>query len=97
MVETPYGVTIINMGASADNAKRLIYGTAGAPTMAYREDMIDVDMGEYVTTGSSTGADLDMANLDPMLEKTFYMSAQTKGKNGVYADVQSLVSTRLML
>lgn len=97
MVETPYGVTIINLGAAADNAKRLIYGTAGALTMAYREDQIEVDMGEYVTTGASVGAtDLDMVLNDPMLEKTWYMSAQTKGKNGIYADVQSLISTQLM-
>lgn len=97
MIETPYGVTIINLGAAADNAKRLIWGTAGAPTMAYREDQIAVDMGEYVSKGASVGAtDLDMVLNDPMLEKTWYMSAQTKGKNGVYADVQSLVSTQLM-
>ncbi len=103
MVETPYGVTIINMGAAADNAKRLIYGIGGALAMAYREDQIEVGMGEYVSTttyddgASGSGADdLDITHGDSMLEKTFYMYAQTKGKNGIYADVQSLVSTRLM-
>ena len=100
MVETPYGVTVINMGGSADDAKRLIYGTGGALSMAYREDQVQTDMGEYVNTISYTGAlDLDVTGAPPtdMLEKTWYMSAQTKGKNGIYADVQSLVSTRLML
>lgn len=103
MVETPYGVTIINLGAAADNVKRLIYGTAGAPTMAFREDMIEVDMGQYVgrTTyddGESGGGDddLDISHGDAMLEKTWYISAQTKGKNGIFSNVQSLVSTRLM-
>lgn len=103
MVETPYGVTIINLGAAADNAKRLIYGVAGAPTMAFREDMIEVDMGEYV--GSTTfddgesGAgddDLDITHGDAMLEKVWYIYAQTKGKNGIFSNVQALVKTQLM-
>lgn len=103
MVETPYGVTIINLGAAADNAKRLIYGTAGAPTMAFREDQIQVDMGEYVGRvtydDGESGAgddDLDITHGDAMLEKTWYISAQTKGKNGIFSNVQPLVSTRLM-
>lgn len=103
MVETPYGVTVINMGAAADNVKRLIYGTGGALAMAFREDMIEVGMGEYVgsTTyddgASGSGSDdLDITHGDAMLEKTWYIYAQTKGKNGIFADVQSLVSTRLM-
>lgn len=103
MVETPYGVTVINMGAAADNAKRLIYGTGGALAMAFREDQIEVGMGEYVgsTTyddgASGSGSDdLDITHGDAMLEKTWYMYAQTKGKNGIFADVQALVKTRLM-
>lgn len=103
MIETPYGVTVINLGAAADDAKRLIYGTGGAITMAYREDMIEVDMGEYVSSttyddgaSGSGDDDLDITHGDAMLEKTWYMYAQTKGKNGVFSDVQSLVSTRLM-
>jgi hypothetical protein len=103
MVETPYGVTVINMGGAADNTNRLIYGTGGALAMAFREDQIDVGMGEYVgsTTyddgASGSGSDdLDITHGDAMLEKTWYIYAQTKGKNGIFADVQSLVSTRLM-
>jgi len=102
MVETPYGVTVINMGSAADNAKRLIYGTGGALAMAFREDMIEVGMGEYVgSTNYDDGAsgsgsdDLDITHGDAMLEKTWYMYAQTKGKNGIFADVATLVSTRL--
>lgn len=101
--DTPHGVRVINMGSAADNVKRLIWGTGGALSMAYREDMIETDMGEYVgsTTyddgASGSGSDdLDITHGDAMLEKTWYMYAQTKGKNGVYADVQSLVSTQLM-
>lgn len=98
MIETPYGVTVINLGASADNAKRLIYGTAGAPTMAFRDDMIDVGMGEYTSkvTYTDESADLDVTTGDQMLEKTWYIYAQTKGKNGIFANVASLVSTQLM-
>lgn len=103
MVETPYGVTVINLGAAADNAKRLIYGVAGVPTMAFRGDMIEVDMGEYVAPvtydDGESGAgddDLDISHGDAMLEKTWYISAQTKGKNGIFSNVQTLVSTRLM-
>lgn len=97
MVETPYGVTIINLGASADNVKRLIWGTAGAPTIAYREDMVNVDMGEIVSTKLATANDLDVVIGNNQLTKTWYMSADTKGKNGIFGDVQSLVSTQLML
>ena len=103
MVETPYGVTVINMGAAADNAKRLIWGTGGALAMAFREDLIEADMGEFVGTttyddgASGSGSDdLDITHGNAMLEKTWYMYAQTKGKNGIFADVQALVSTRLM-
>lgn len=102
MVETPYGVTIINMGAAADDAKRMIWGTGGALAMAFREDQIEVDMGEYVSTttyddgaSGSGDDDLDITHGDAMLEKTWYMYAQTKGKNGIYADVATLVSTQL--
>lgn len=103
MVETPYGVTVINMGGAADNTNRLIYGTGGALAMAFREDMIEADMGEYVGTttyddgASGSGSDdLDITHGDSMLEKTWYIYAQTKGKNGIFADVATLVSTRLM-
>ena len=99
MFETPHGVLVINMANAADDAKRLIYGTGGALSMAYREDQVAVDMGEYMNTISYTGAtDLDVTGTPPtdMLEKTWFLSAQTKGKNGIYADVQELVKTRLM-
>lgn len=97
MIQTPYGVTVINLADAADNTNRLIYGTAGAPTVAYREDMIDVDMGQYVNTVTHSGADdIDITAGDNLLEKTWYMKAETKGKNGIFSDVQSLVSTQLM-
>lgn len=103
MIETPYGVTVINLGASADDAKRLIYGTGGAITMAFREDQIEVGMGEMVNevtyddgASGSGDDDLDITHGDAMLEKTWYIYAQTKGKNGIFSDVQALVSTRLM-
>lgn len=98
MIETPYGVTIINLGASASAAKQLIYGTAGAPTMAYRGDMVEVGMGEYTSkvTYTEDSADLDVVTGDSMLEKTWYIFAQTKGKNGIFANVASLVKKQLM-
>lgn len=94
MVETPYGVTLINLGASADVATRIIWGVAGVPTMAYREDKLAVDMGEMVstTTYSDASPDLDLEDGDPLLAKTWYISAQTVGRNGIFANVQSLVS-----
>lgn len=98
MVETPYGVTVINLGSSADDVKRLIYGVAGVPTMAYREDQIEVDMGEFVsrTTYSEASPDLDLENGDPLLAKSWYIYAQTRGKNGIFSNVASLVTKRLM-
>ena len=98
MIETPYGVTVINLGAAVTDPKQLIYGTAGAPTMAFREDMIDVGMGEYTSkvTYTEESSDLDIDTGDAMLEKTWYIYAQTKGKNGIFANVASLVSTQLM-
>lgn len=103
MVETPYGVTIINLGTAADNAKRMIWGTAGALTMAYREDLVNVDMGEIVSTDTYDDGeagegddDLDLTHGDPLIRKTWYISADTKGRNGIFSNVQSLVSTQLM-
>lgn len=98
MVETPYGVLVINAGASFSNSKQLLYGTGGALTMAYREDQIEVDMGEMVsqTTYAGPSADLDLSANDPVLAKTWYIYAQTKGKNGIYSNVASLVTKRLM-
>ena len=46
IIDTPYGVYLVNLGGTEDDANRLIYGTAGVPTMAYREDLIETDMGE---------------------------------------------------
>ena len=98
MIETPYGVTVINLGAAATDPKQLLYGTAGAPTMAYRDDQIDVGMGEYTSkvTYTEVSADLDVVTGDSMLEKTWYIYAQTKGKNGIFANVASLVKKQLM-
>lgn len=96
MVETPFGVTVINLGTAADNAKRLIWGTAGVPVMGYREDTINVDMGEIVSTGTAGADDLDVTSGDAMLNKTWYILAETKGKNGIFSDNATLVSTQLM-
>lgn len=97
MVETPYGVTIINMGSAATNPLQIIYGTAGALTMAYRVDQIEVDMGEMTSQVVYSGStDLDISNGDAMLQKTWYMSAQTKGKNGIFANVATFITKRLV-
>lgn len=97
IIETPYGVYVMNLGGAADQAKRLIYGTAGVPTIAYREDLISTDMGEMTTkvTYDEVSSDLDIQNGDKMLEKTWYMSAQTKGKNGIFSNVQDLIKVAL--
>jgi hypothetical protein len=97
MIETPYGVTVINLGDAASDPKQLLYGTAGVPTMAYREDQIEVDMGEMTSVVTYSGSDdLDITDGDEMLEKTWYMYAQTKGKNGIFSNVASLVKKQLM-
>lgn len=98
MVETPYGVLVINLGSSVSDPKQLIYGTAGVPTMAFREDQIEVDMGQYVSPVVYDGpsADIDVEPGDTMLEKAWYISAQTKGKNGIFSNVAGLVFKRLM-
>lgn len=97
MIETPYGVTVINLGEAASDPKQLLYGTAGVPTMAYREDQIEVDMGEMTSVVTYEGStDLDVTDGTEMLEKTWYMFAQTKGKNGIFSNVASLVKKQLM-
>lgn len=98
MVETPYGVLVINLAGSVSDPKQLIYGVAGAPTMAFREDQIEVDMGQYTAPVVYEGpsADLDVEPGDTMLEKSWYISAQTKGKAGIFSNVAGLVYKRLM-
>lgn len=62
--------------------------------MAYREDDVAVDMGQMRTVSTYSGAssDLDLANGDTVLKNTYFISAQTKGKNAIFADVQALVT-----
>jgi len=96
IVTTPFGVTIIDLGDAAANTKRLIYGVGGVPTIAYREDKIDVGMGELTSTSTAVANDLDVLIGDSMLDKTWYIYAKTKGMNGIFSNVQSLVSTGLM-
>lgn len=95
-VDTPYGVRIINLGTAADDAKRLIWGVAGVPVMGYRTDTIKVDMGEMIDQGTASGADIDIADTDPVIDKTWYMSAWVKAKNTIFSQTQALVSTQLM-
>jgi len=98
LVKEAYGVKIINLGNAAANANRLIYGTAGVPVIAYREDAIKVDMGEIVSEGTytPTPSDIDLVTNDPLIRKTWYMSAETKGRSIIFEDLKTLVSTRLM-
>lgn len=98
MVETPYGVTVINGAGAFTQAKQLLYGVGGVPTIAYREDQIQVDMGEFKSevTYTEPSADLDVTNGDHLLKKTWYISAQTKGKNGIFSNVAPLVKKQLM-
>lgn len=95
-IMSPFGVAIINLGAAADNSKRLIYGTAGVPVMAYREDMINVDMGELTSVTTAGATDLEVSAGDKLLQKTWFISAETKGKNGIYAQVASLITKSVM-
>lgn len=98
MIETPYGVTVINAGSVWADPKQMLYGVAGVPTMAYREDQIEVDMGEITSTSTYTeeSSDLDLETDDPILKKTWYISAQTKGKNGIFSNVATLVKEQKM-
>lgn len=98
MVETPYGVLVINLGGSVSDPKQLIFGVAGAPTMAFREDQVEVDMGQYVSPVVYDGpsADIDVEPGDSMLEKSWYITAQTKGKAGIFSNVAPLVFKKLM-
>lgn len=88
------GVNIINGTGVWSDEKQMLWGVGGAPTMAYREDDVQVDMGQMRTVGTYSGAssDLDLANGDTVLKNTYFISAQTKGKNAIFADVQALVT-----
>lgn len=98
MIETPYGVTVINAGSAFADPKQMLYGVAGVPTMAYREDQVEVDMGEVTSVGTfdASSDDLDLAVGDAILTKTWYISAQTKGKNGIFSNVAALVKEQKM-
>lgn len=88
------GVNIINGTGVWSDEKQMLWGVGGAPTMAYREDEVAVDMGQMksISTYSGASSDLDLANGDTVLKNTYFISAQTKGKNAIFADVQSLVT-----
>lgn len=93
IIETPYGVTLINLEGTEDVSTRIIEGLGGVPTMAYREDQINVDMGEVTSFGtySSSTADLDLTQGDEIISKQWYILAETKGRNGIFSNVAPLV------
>ena len=95
-VETPYGVCVINLGEASDNPKRVIFGTAGVPVRAFREDKIKVDVGTMVSEVTAGENDLDITTGDNLISQKSYMLAQTKGKNGIYNNVSQLVSSQLI-
>lgn len=94
--ETPYKVAIIDLGEAAANANQLIYGTAGVPVLGYREDKVEVDMGEITSSTTAPSDSIDVTSGDEMIEKVWYFSAQTKGKNGVFSNNAALVKAGLM-
>lgn len=96
MTETPYGVLVINAGTAFTDPKQMIFGTGGALTMAFRGDKLDVGMGEMVARTTAGAASLDLVAADPVLAKTWYIYAQTQGRNGIFANVASLVSKQKM-
>lgn len=98
VIETPFGVNLIDLnGVTGVNAKQLIYGVAGVPTLGYREDRMEVGMGyiESVGTYTETSPDLDLSNGDPILRNQYYIRAQTVGRNGIFSNVASLVKQQL--
>lgn len=98
MIETPYGVVVINGAGAFKDPKQMLYGVAGIPTLGYREDQIEVDMGRTVaiTTFNEPSADLDLDPGDNIIKDTFYMYARTKGNNGIFSNVATLVKAQKM-
>lgn len=96
MTMTPYGVVLVDLQGAEDDPKRLIFGTAGAITLGYREDKIEVDMGEVKSISTASVDSLDVMTGDDVLKKTWFISAQTLGKNGVFSNVKELVNVSKM-
>lgn len=96
VIETPYGVAIIDLGEAATNANTLIYGTAGVPVLGYREDKVKVDMGEIQSSVTAPSNSIDVTAGDEMIETVWFFSAETKGKNGVFSNNAALVKSGLM-
>lgn len=99
LIETPFGVYLFDLSnvPGVDN-KQLIYGVAGVPTLGYREDKIEVDMGylRSVDTYTETSPDLNIQNGDKLLTKQWFISAKTTGRNGIFSNVAGLVKKQLM-
>lgn len=94
IIEAPYGVNIIDLsGVTGVDNNQLIFGVAGVPTIGYREDRIEVDMGRKVSTETydEESPDLDIQDGDRLLRKDFYMYAKTVGRNGIFSNVASLI------
>ena len=99
IIETPFGVSIIDLSnVTGVNDKQLLYGVAGVPTIGFREDKMEVDMGylNSVDTYTDESADLDVVTGDKLLTKQYFMSAKTTGRNGIFSNVASLVKKQLM-
>lgn len=98
-IEAPHGVYVIDLsGVPGVDAKQLMYGVAGVPTLGYREDKIEVGMGHIISTGTydEVSPDLDLEDGDAILRDQYYMKAQTIGRNGIFSNVASLVKKQLM-
>ncbi len=97
--ETPFGVVLGNLGAASTGtgaAKRMVWGTTGVPTIAYRVDRIETDSGMITSSTTRSATSLEVDANDPVIKKAWYTMAQTKMNAGVFSGNSSYVKTQLM-
>ena len=96
MFVTPSGVVIINADDQLGNAKQMVYGIAGAPVHAYREDKIE-EFDERVVTRTTAGSDSgDLVTADNVIERNYNMGAGIWNKAALPTTVAGFVKKQLM-
>jgi len=96
MFKSPEGVWVINSNTSFADQKQMIFGIAGAPIHAYRDDKIkefDREISSFTTAGEDSG---DLLTADAVVEVKRNMGAEIWNTATVPTPVKAFVTKQKM-
>lgn len=96
MFRSPSGVWVIDASSEFADNKQMIYGIAGAPVHAYREDKIEEFDDKIVTRTTAGSTSGDLAASDEVVQRNYNMGAAIWNKASVPTTVAAYVIKQLM-